>query len=184
MFLCLCPNEVNRHSSSEVVFVLKSNTIIITIIIIIISSSSSSSAASLFLSSCFLALYGVPLGPLAILSLALLFKRKRAWKPQTCLKFTGSLKNARLETARAREQECKSEGLNFKHVWSFHVKTLRFYFYIKSRGWRSRVTPTEQLSLKKKTELLTLFAIHTFISIITALTHARALMTFTVFWTR
>ena len=35
------------------------------------------------------------------------------------------------------------KGLNFRHVWSFHVKTSRFYFKIKRRGSRSRVAPTE-----------------------------------------
>ena len=33
--------------------------------------------------------------------------------------------------------------INFRHVGGFHVKTSRFYFSIKRRGSRSRVTPTE-----------------------------------------
>ena len=90
-------------------------------------------------------MYGVPLGPLGISSLAFLFKKKKrevfTWKPQTCLKFTGFKKREarECESARARERECDSEGeisfprsrtlsfsslaflkgLNFRHVWSF-----------------------------------------------------------------
>ena len=33
--------------------------------------------------------------------------------------------------------------INFRNVWSFHVKSSRFYFYIKRRGSRSPVVRTE-----------------------------------------
>ena len=82
--------------------------------------------------------YGVPLGPLAISRLALLFKNKNARFSHENLKPVGNLlvlKNAMLENSRLRGRGSESATAREKSRFSLPRP--------RNRGSRSRVVPTE-----------------------------------------